>query len=153
MKQIRDADIGVVAMSWWGKGSFSDQSLRTYLDIAHKYNLKLAFHIEPIYKTPGEFKAHLEYITANYSEHPAFYKLNGKPFYYLYNSYKFNYQKWQSILNPDSLSSIRNTHLDGIFISLWTLRLDGEFAKVSGFDGIYTYYASDGFHFGSTSSN
>ncbi len=128
MKQIRDADIGVVAMSWWGKGSFSDQSLRTYLDIAHKYNLKLAFHIEPIYKTPGEFKAHLEYITANYSEHPAFYKLNGKPFYYLYNSYKFNYQKWQSILNPDSLSSIRNTHLDGIFISLWTLRLDGEFA-------------------------
>ena len=56
-------------------------------------------------------------------------------------------------MNPDSLASIRNTPLDGIFISLWTLRLDGEFALVSGFDGVYTYYASDGFHFGSTTSN
>ena len=153
MKQIRDAGIGVVAISWWGKDSFSDQSVRVYLDIAHHYGLKLAFHIEPVYKTAEEFKALLEYISVNYSEHPAFYKLNGKPFYYLYNSYKLNYQKWQSILIPDSLSSIRNTPLDGIFISLWTLRKDGEFALVSGFDGIYTYYATDGFHFGSTTSN
>jgi len=153
MKQIRDAGIGVVAISWWGEDSFSDQSVRVYLDIAHNYGLKLAFHIEPVYKTAEEFKTLLEYISVNYSEHPAFYKLNGMPFYYLYNSYKLNYQKWQSILNPDSLSSIRNTPLDGIFISLWTLRKDGEFALVSGFDGFYTYYATDGFHFGSTTSN
>ncbi len=153
MKQIRQAGIGVVAISWWGKDSFSDKSILAYLEIAHKHELKLAFHIEPIYKTTREFKAHLEYIIDKYSEHPAFYKLNGKPFYYLYNSYKLNYQKWQSLLNPDSISSIRNTSLDGVFISLWTLRLDGEFALVSGFDGVYTYYASDGFHYGCTTSN
>jgi glycoprotein endo-alpha-1,2-mannosidase len=153
MKQIRDAGIGVIAISWWGKDSFSDKSIRTYLDIAHKYGLKLAFHIEPIYKTVEEFKEHLGYIVDNYAKHPAFYKLNDKPFYYLYNSYKLNYQKWQSLLKPDSVSSIRNTPLDGIFISLWTLRKDGEFALVSGFDGFYTYYATDGFHFGSTTSN
>ena len=153
MKQIRDSGTGVIAFSWWGKGHFTDKSVKTYLDIAHKYGLKLAFHIEPIYKTAEEFKKHLEYIVENYAEHPAFYKLNGKPFYYLYNSYKLNYQKWQSILNPDSSSTIRNTPLDGVFISLWTLRKDGEFALVSGFDGVYTYYASDGFRFGSTTSN
>jgi glycoprotein endo-alpha-1,2-mannosidase len=153
MQQIRDAGIGVVAISWWGKDSFSNKSVGTYLDIADDYGLKIAFHIEPVYKTTQEFKAHLEYIMINYSEHPAFYKLDGKPFYYLYNSYKLNYQKWQSILNPDSIESIRNTPLDGIFISLWTLRKDGEFALVSGFDGVYTYYASDGFHFGCTTSN
>jgi glycoprotein endo-alpha-1,2-mannosidase len=153
MQQIRQAGIGVVAVSWWGKDSFSNKSIGTYLDIAHDYGLKIAFHIEPIYKTTKEFKGHLEYILDNYSEHPAFYKLNGKPFYYLYNSYKLNYQKWQSILKPDSTSSIRNTPLDGIVISLWTLRKDGEFALVSGFDGVYTYYASDGFHFGCTTSN
>lgn len=153
MKQIRDAGIGVIAFSWWGNDSFSDKSVKTYLDIAHDYGLKVAFHIEPIYKTTKEFRAHLEYIVANYSEHPAFYKLNGKPFYYLYNSYKLNYKMWQRILKPESSSSIRNTRLDGIFISLWTLRLDGEFAVVSGFDGVYTYYATDGFHFGCTTSN
>lgn len=153
MQQIRDAGIGVIAISWWGQDSFSDKSLRTYLDTAHQYGLKLAFHIEPIYQTVEQFKGILEYIVVNYSEHPAMYKLNGKPFYYLYNSYKLNYQKWRSLLHPDSAASIRNTPLDGIFISLWTLRRDGEFALVSGFDGFYTYYATDGFHFGSTASN
>jgi glycoprotein endo-alpha-1,2-mannosidase len=153
MKQIRKAGIGVVAYSWWGEGSFSDKSVRTYLDIAHKYGLKLAFHIEPIYKTTEEFKSHLEYISENFQTHPAFYTLNNKPFYYIYDSYKLNYRKWNSILNPDSELSIRNTPLDAVFISLWTLRLDGEFALVSGFDGIYTYYGSDGYAFGSTTSN
>jgi len=153
MKQIRKAGIGVVALSWWGKESFSDKSIRTYLDIAHTYGLKVAFHIEPIYTTTHEFKDHIQYIVDNYAHHPAFYTFNGKPFYYLYNSYKLNYLKWQSILHPDSLSTIRNTPLDGVFISLWTLRLDGEFALVSGFDGVYTYFATDGFRHGSTTSN
>jgi len=153
MEQIRDAGIGVVAISWWGEGSFSDKSINTYLEVAHKYGLKVAFHIEPVYKTPEDFKELLKYIADNYLEHPAFYKVNGKPFYYLYNSYKLNFRKWQSILKTDGSSSIRNTPLDGIFVSLWTLRRDGEFALVSGFDGVYTYYATDGFHFGCTTAN
>ena len=115
--------------------------------------MKIAIHIEPIYKTQREFKAHLQYITDNYTDHPAFYKINNKPFYYLYNSYKLNYRKWQSLLNPDSVTTIRNTPLDGVFISLWTLRLDGEFTVKSGFDGFYTYFGSDGFVFGSTTTN
>ncbi len=153
MQQIREAGIGVLAFSWWGENSFTDKSVKKYLDIAHEHGLKLAFHIEPIYKTPEEFTKHLRYITENYATHPALYKLDGKPFYYLYNSYKLNYKMWQTILNPDSQGTIRNTPLDGIFISLWTLRLDGEFAAVSGFDGVYTYYATDGFHFGCTTGN
>lgn len=153
IKQIRDAGIGVVAISWWGKGHLTDQSVSTILDTAHKYGLKLAFHIEPIYKTVAKFKEHLEYISANYAQHPALYKVNGKPLYYLYNSFNLKYHEWQSMLNPDSLSTIRNTALDGIFIGLWTTRFDGEFIVKSGFDGFYTYFASDGFAYGSTTSN
>ena len=153
MKQIRQAGIGVVVLSWWGKDSFTDKSVKNYLDIAHSYGLKVAFHIEPIYKTVEEIKEHLEYISENYVAHPAIYKVRDKPFYYVYDSFKLNYREWNSMLNPDSESSIRNTPLDGIFISLWTLRLDGEFALVSGFDGIYTYYGSDGYAFGSSTEN
>lgn len=153
IRQIRDAGIGVVAYSWWGENSFSNRSVKTFMDIAHEHGLKVAFHIEPIYKTPEEFKQHIEYLTSNYTQHPACYRVNDKPFYYLYNSYKLNYKMWQSILIADSASTIRNTPLDGIFISLWTLRLDGEFAARSGFEGVYTYYATDGFHFGCTTSN
>jgi len=57
------------------------------------------------------------------------------------------------MLNPDSESTIRKTHLDGIFIGLWTTMFDGEFLVKSGFDGFYTYFASDGFAYGSTTSN
>ncbi len=127
MKQIRDAGIGVVAISWWGKGHLTDQSVPALLDAAHKYGLKLAFHIEPIYKTVAEFRGHLEYISANYGQHPALYKVNGKPMYYLYNSFKLKYEEWQSMLHPDSVSTVRKTPLDGIFIGLWTTMFDGEF--------------------------
>jgi len=153
MKQIRRAGIGVVVFSWWGEGSFSEQSLPVYLDLAQKHGLKLTFHIEPIFKTPEEFKKHISYLTENYLSHPAFYRVNGQPLYYIYDSYKMNYKKWNSILNPESEKTIRNTPLDGIYISLWTLRLDGEFALVSGFDGVYTYYGSDVYAFGSKTAN
>ena len=153
MKQIRKAGIGVVVLSWWGKDSFTDKSVSTYLDIAHKHGLKITFHIEPIYRTVEQFKGHLEYLAAMYSDHPAVYKVKDKPFYYIYDGYKLNYRMWNSMLDPESETTIRNTPLDAIFISLWTLRKDGEFAVVSGFDGIYTYYGSDGYAFGSTTSN
>jgi len=153
MQQIKEAGIGVLVISWWGKDHLTDQSVSTILDTAHKYGLKLAFHIEPIYNTVAEFRGHLEYISANYVQHPALYKINGKPLYYLYNSFNLKFEEWRSMLNPDSESTIRKTHLDGIFIGLWTTMFDGEFLVKSGFDGFYTYFASDGFAYGSTTSN
>lgn len=153
MQQIREAGIGVVVLSWWGKDDFTDQSVGTLLDTANAYGLKVAFHIEPSYKTVVEFRSLLEYISSRYLQHPAIYRMAGKPLYYLYNSFQLNYEEWQSLLNPDSSSSLRNTPLDGVFIGLWTTGFDGEFAVKSGFDGFYTYFASDGFAYGSTTSN
>jgi len=123
------------------------------LDAAHKYGLKLAFHLEPYYKTIAKFKAELQYIADTYNQHPALYKLNGKPMYYLYNSFNLKHEEWLSMLNPISKTTIRNTPLDGVFIGLWTTAFDGEFIVKSGFDGFYTYFASDGFAYGSTTSN
>lgn len=153
MQQIRDAGIGVVAISWWGKDHLTDKSVGILLDTAQQYGLKGVFHIEPIYNTASEFRAHLEYISANYLQHPAVYKIDGKPLYYLCNSFQLKYDEWQGLLNPDNGSTIRNTALDGVFIGLWTTRFDGEFMVKSGFDGFYTYFASDGFAYGSTTSN
>lgn len=153
MQQIREAGIGVVVISWWGKDSFTDKSVQTLLDTAHNYGIKLAFHIEPYYKTVAGFRENLEYISTKYNHHPAIYKIGRKPIYYLYNSFQLKYTEWQSMLNPDSASTIRNTALDGVFIGLWTTGFDGDFAVQAGFDGFYTYFASDGFAFGSTTSN
>jgi glycoprotein endo-alpha-1,2-mannosidase len=153
VQQIKEAGIGVIALSWWGKESGTDHSVSTMLDTAYAHGLKVTFHIEPIYKTADEFRELMEYISSSYLQHPAIYKIDGKPLYYLYNSFQLKHEEWQSLLNPDSTSSLRNTPLDGVFIGLWTTGFDGEFAVKSGFDGFYTYFASDGFAYGSTTSN
>lgn len=153
MQQIHDAGIGVVAISWWGQEHFTNQSVSIILDTAHRYGLKVVFHLEPFYSTMAEFRTQLAYISECYNHHPAIYRLNGVPLYYLYNSFKLEHYEWFSMLNPDSETTIRNTGLDGIFISLWTTQFDGEFTVKSGFNGFYTYYASDGFSYGSTTAN
>jgi len=153
MQQICDAGIGVVAVSWWGREHFTDRSVPTILDTAHSYGLRVVFHIEPFYSTVTEFKPQLGYISENYNQHPAIYRLNGVPLYYLYNSFKLEHQEWHSMLSPESETTIRNTPLDGVFISLWTTQFDGEFTVKSGFDGFYSYFASDGFSYGSTTLN
>jgi glycoprotein endo-alpha-1,2-mannosidase len=153
MQQIHDAGIGVVAISWWGSDHFTDQSVQSILDTAQSYRLQVVFHLEPFYSTVEGFRTQLAYIRERYNQHPAIYHLNGVPLYYLYNSFKLEHHEWFSLLNPDSETTIRNTALDGVFISLWTTQFDGEFTVKSGFDGFYTYYASDGFAYGSTTKN
>jgi len=153
VQQIRDAGIGVIVLSWWGMGDYTDQSVQSMLDTAQQYGLKIAFHLEPFYKTTKEIRTQLTYISEKYMQHPAVYKPAGKPLYYLYNPFQLNYQEWDSLLNENSSKSIRNTSLDGYFIGLWTTQFDGEFAVKSSFDGVYTYFASDGFAYGSTTTN
>ena len=88
-----------------------------------------------------------------YGYHSAFYKVNSKPFLYVYDSYKLEAKEWQKLLSPNGDLSIRNTDLDATFIGLWVNKDDGDLIKRSGFNGFYTYFASDGFVYGSTSEN
>lgn len=50
--------------------------------------------------------------------------------------------------------SVRNTNLDGIFIGLVVeAKHKTQLLEASGFDGYYTYFASEGFTYGSRTSN
>ena len=121
--------------------------------MAQQYGLKLTFHIEPGYKTIEEFRELVDYISKEYGNHPALFKHKGKLFYYIYDSGKIKYNEWNKLLSKDGELSIRNTPLDATFIGHWERERDGGFILKSGFDGFYTYYASEGFMYGSTSSN
>ena len=153
MAWMKEAGVGVVAVSWWGKASVSDNTVMTFLDIAQQNGLKITFHIEPIYKTIGQFKEHLEYLLTYYLSHPAVFRYNGKPLYYIYDSGKLKYPEWHKLLSKEGESSIRNTKLDAIFIGHWEREHDGGFIVQSGFDGFYTYYGNEDFMFGSNSTN
>ncbi len=153
MEMIKEAGIGVLAFSWWGKNASEEQSLMSYFDIADQYGLKITFHIEPFYRSIEEFRDLLSYISGKYGDHPALYKFNGKPLYYVYDSYKHSSDEWRKILDPAGVSTVRNTALDGSFIGIWVLRTSGDFFLSSGFDGFYTYYASDKYVYGSNPDN
>ncbi|MFT5054856.1 MAG: glycoprotein endo-alpha-1,2-mannosidase, partial [Oceanospirillaceae bacterium] len=153
MKMIRDAGIGVAVITWWGKDSYEDRSIPIYLEEAEKAGIQVAFHLEPFYSTVEEFRNQLEYIVKKYGNHPSLFRVDGKPFHYVYDSYKVDAEDWARLLSESGNLSIRNTELDGTFIGLWVEENEHAFFLNAGFDGFYTYFASDGFVYGSTITN
>jgi len=71
-----------------------------------------------------------------------------RPIFYVYDSYHIHSTDWKN-----AFDMIRNTDEDKVFIALWLNQDGGQLAVDGGFDGVYTYFASNGFTYGSTSSN
>ncbi|TRY87883.1 hypothetical protein DNTS_021346 [Danionella cerebrum] len=165
MQQLRNAAVGVLAVSWYPRnmkdenGEEIDSLLPLILDAAEKYQLKVVFHIEP-YKGRDDVNMHqnIQYIVERYGNHPAFYRYKtttGKflPLYYIYDSYLQSPDVWAQLLKVDGKSSIRNTQYDGIFIALLVEEKHKTDIHAAGFDGLYTYFATNGFTYGSSQHN
>ena len=154
MEMISKAGIGTISVSWWGKNSFEDKNILSILEIADLYDIKVNFHIEPfINRTVLSTIGAIKYLIDKYGNHNAFYLHEGKPLFYIYDSYLIPKKDWATALKTNGEISIRNTHYDSVIIGLWVEEEDSLFFKESGFDGFYTYFASNGFTFGSTSNN
>lgn len=78
MKQMKEAGIGVVVVSWSPPSADdnTDSVMPDLLDTAHRYHLKVAPHIEP-YKgrNPINLMEHIRYIFNQYGSHPALYRM------------------------------------------------------------------------------
>ena len=162
MRQMRTAGVGVVVLSWYPPGKAdnegipSDSLVPTLLDAADKYKLKVTLHIEP-YKDRNDKTLHddVKYIIDTYGKHKAFYKYtvqDGRdlPMLYIYDSYHTPAESWAQLLTPEGLHSVRNTKYDCIFIALMVEMNHRKYVDIGGFDGIYTYFATDKFTYGST---
>ncbi|XP_044129546.1 glycoprotein endo-alpha-1,2-mannosidase [Bufo gargarizans] len=162
MKQMRSAAIGVISLSWYPPQTSDDSGIPaenlvpTVLDIAQKYSLKVTFHIEP-YRNRDDRSLHDDviYIIDKYGEHPAFYKYKTRtgrslPMFYIYDSYITPPDAWAKLFTASGSHSIRNTKYDGIFVALLVEEKHKFDIQRSGFDGIYTYFATNGFTYGSS---
>ncbi|KAM4687253.1 glycoprotein endo-alpha-1,2-mannosidase isoform 1-T3 [Discoglossus pictus] len=162
MKQMRSASIGVISLSWYPPGMSDDNGeptddlVPTILDKAHKYGLKVNFHMEP-YKNRDDHSTYndIVYIIDKYGSHPAFYRYEtstGKmlPLFYIYDSYLTSPETWTNLFTPSGSRSIRNTPYDGIFIGLLVEEKHKNDIRKGGFDGLYTYFATNGFSYGSS---
>jgi len=152
--QLRAAGVGVLVVSWWGPESFEDRGLPALLDAAAAAGLEVAFHLEPF---PGRDArtTHrvLAYLVSRHGSHPACHRpaaWGGRPVVYVYDSYLTEAAQWARLLQPDGDLSIRGTSLDCVMIGLWVGRAEGAFFRDGGFDGYYTYFAADGFTWGSS---
>lgn len=93
-----------------------------------------------------------------YGQHPAFFKYRtntGKllPLFYVYDSYLLNSEQWAKLLKHTDSNSIRDTPYDAIFIALLVEEKHKRDILTAGFDGLYTYFATNGFSYGSTQRN
>ncbi|XP_035152252.1 glycoprotein endo-alpha-1,2-mannosidase isoform X2 [Callithrix jacchus] len=156
---------GVLALSWYPpnvndeNGEPTDDLVPTILDKAHKYNLKVTFHIEPYSDRDDQnVYKNVKYIIDKYGNHPAFYRYktrtgNALPMFYIYDSYITKPEKWANLLTTSGSQSIRNSPYDGLFIALLVEEKHKHDILQSGFDGIYTYFATNGFTYGSSHQN
>ncbi len=155
--EIRLAGAGVICVSWWGRNSFSDKAVPGILDAAWQHGLRVDFHIEPFEgRTAAATREAIAYIIDEYGDHPAFYRTDRfgeKPMFYVYDSYLIDADKWKTILTPGGANTIRGTEYDALVIGLLVEEDHLDFILDSGFDGCYTYFAIDGFTWGSTTTN
>ncbi|XP_028839379.1 glycoprotein endo-alpha-1,2-mannosidase [Denticeps clupeoides] len=165
MQQLRAAAVGVLAVSWYPPGMKDDNGESTddivplVLDAAHEYEIKVAFHIEPYGgRDETNMFENVKYIVEKYGDHAAFFRHETRtgqslPLFYVYDSYLLSSQKWAQLLKPSGKTSIRNTPYDGVFVALLVEDKHKKDIVASGFDGVYTYFATNGFSYGSTYRN
>ncbi|XP_076077933.1 glycoprotein endo-alpha-1,2-mannosidase-like [Mytilus galloprovincialis] len=163
MAQMQKAGVGVCVVSWYpsgqadNEGKEPDSLIPELLDISALYRIKIAFHIEP-YKgrSPETWRDNIKYILDKYGDHESFYRHYDKmkkkhlPVYYIYDSYNIPPGNWAQIFQSNGAITVRNTDLDGIFIGLFVERQHKSDLIKAGFDGFYSYFATDRFSYGST---
>ena len=150
----------VICVSWWGRDSFTDRALALLFKTAEKYGIKINFHIEPHLgqgkRTALQVRDAAVYLLDQYGASPALYRhasLGNRPMFYVYDSYLSPAEEWATILAPQGTHTIRGTKYDAVFIGLWVKRNEARFFLDGHFDGFYTYFATDGFTYGSTLAN
>jgi hypothetical protein len=75
MAWLRQAGIGVIITSWWGQGTNEDSVVPLLLQMAERYGIKVAFHIEPYpERTASSLVSDIKYIYQNYGNSPAFFR-------------------------------------------------------------------------------
>lgn len=128
---------------------------------ANNKQIYIAFHLEP-YRTRSieSIYEDIQYLVKTYGHFQCLYRLpstrtntaheTGSLVYYVYDSYHIPAYQWGRLLKSEGDLSIRGTSFDAVFIGLWLQSQDGRELHSGGFDGMYSYFASEGFSYGST---
>lgn len=157
--EIASLDPEVVAvLSWWGRGDLdgtsdtqgvqTDDRVGAALAAAARHGVRVAFHLEPYPgRSPSSVAEDVRYLHQQHNHSTALLREPGRGLvFFVYDSYHQGPREWAPVL-----SALRGTAHDGVFVGLWLDRHHGRDLAQGGFDAAYTYFAADGFSFGSSS--
>ncbi|CAM9321700.1 unnamed protein product [Lampetra planeri] len=165
MSQVKASAAGVLVISWYppgvadDHGEPSDDLVPAVMDAAHRHSIKVTFHIQSYEgRTDQSVHDNIRYIIDRYGKHSAFYRFRSStgqvlPLFYIYDSYLTPSESWAELLTARGSHSIRDTPYNGVFVALIVEERHQQDILASGFDGMYTYFASNGFSFGSSHQN
>lgn len=156
MQQIASAGVGVVAVTWLGQNDYTCKSVPVILNAAQHYGIKICFQIEPVVRTSAlAVKDAVQFIVSNFGNHKGFYRniKTKRPLFFVYDSYVIKASEWADVLSENGKNSMRKKTYDADMVGLWVTGNEQEFFLQSGFDGFYTYFASEGFTYGSSTKN
>ena len=64
-----ECGVGVVNLSWWGPGSFSDRVVPLVMDVMHAHDIQVTFHLEPYSRARVDrFASDIQYLLTEYGE-------------------------------------------------------------------------------------
>jgi hypothetical protein len=64
-------------------------------------------------RTAATFREDLEHLVQTLGNSSALLRVEGRPVYYLYDSYRVSAQDWAALFDPQGASTVRGTPLDG----------------------------------------
>ena len=149
---LRQAGVGLIISSWWGKTNRTDLALPLMLDIADHYGIKIAFHIEPYSgRSAANLMRDIRYIYEQYGSHPAFYWTTETSRYSPESQPKGLFFLWATvvsdedrIVSPDYWKDALDTlHAEDPGAIVITDQNDPVWVRESHFDGSYKYGVLD----------
>lgn len=157
MRQLRQAGVGVVCVSWWGKDTFTGRALPDLFKAAEAAGIKINFHLEPFGgRNAATTREAIASLIGQFGGSPALHRLRShgnRPVFFVYDSYLTPASDWATVLQKDGKRTLRGTANDAVVIGLWVKKKEEQFMLEGGFDGFYTYFATDGFTYGSTTKH
>jgi hypothetical protein len=76
MADLRAARIGVIAVSWWGRGGWDDQTLPALFTAAAAAGVQISFHLEPYTgQSAASIVADIRYLLGRFGTSPALYRV------------------------------------------------------------------------------
>jgi len=141
--EAKEAGIDGFLSSWWGPRSYTDENLKTLLDVADRNDFQVGINFETLGSKDADGKDQpleenelyrwLRYLISTYQDYPAWTKVNGKPLIVLWASNTVPTESWKNVIER-----LRSENLDATYIGHFGEE-DPGLTVLDIFDGLHTY--------------